>query len=37
MPLVVIKSSLTPVKSYIKFNQGSVQKIATENKSQDIY
>ena len=37
MPLVVIKSSLTPVKSYIKFNQGSVQKIDTENKSQDIY
>ena len=37
MPLVIIKSSLLPIKSYIKFNQGSVQKLDTEDKSQDIY
>lgn len=37
MPLVIIKSSLLPVKSYIKFNQGSVQKLDTEDKNQDIY
>ena len=37
IPLVIIKSSLLPVKSYIKFNQGSVQKLDTEDKNQDIY
>ena len=35
MPLVIIKSFLVPVKCYNKFNQGNVQKIDTESKTQD--
>ena len=36
MPLVIMKSSLVPVKSYNKFNQRKCSKIDTEDKSQDI-
>ena len=36
MPLVIIKSSLGPVKSHNMFNQGNVQKNDTKAKSQDI-
>ena len=36
MPLVIMKSSLVPVKSYNKFNQRKCSKTDTEDKSQDI-
>ena len=35
MPLVIIKSSLGPVKSHTMFNQGNVKKNDTKGKSQD--